>query len=43
MSEVINISVSAKVKSGPTISFSNTLNIDAYDKLNVVVTSGGAP
>lgn len=43
MSEVINITVSAKVKSGPTVSFSESLKIDAYDKLNVVVASGGAP
>jgi hypothetical protein len=34
MSEVINITVSAKVKNGPGISFSNFLNIDAYDKLD---------
>lgn len=43
MSEVINITVSAKVKNGPGVSFSSPLEIDAYDKLNVVVAAGGAP
>ena len=43
MSEVINITVSAKVKNGPSISFSNSLNVDAYDKLDILVASGGTP
>ena len=40
MSEVINVTVSAKVKNGPSITFSNSLKIDAYDKFNVSVASG---
>ena len=40
MAEVIDLTVSAKVKNGPTISFFNSLGIDAYDKLNVLVTTG---
>lgn len=40
MAEVINITVSAKIKSGPTISFSESLNVDAYDKLDVTVAPG---
>ena len=43
MSEVLNITVSAKVKNGPSISLSSSLNIDAYDKLDVLVPSGGTP
>lgn len=40
MAEVINITVSAKIKSGPIISFSESLNVDAYDKLDVTVAPG---
>lgn len=40
MAEVINITVSAKIKSGPSISFSESLNVDAYDKLDVTVAPG---
>jgi len=40
MTEVISIAVSAKIKDGPTVSFSNSLNVDAYDKLNVVIAQG---
>lgn len=40
MAEVINISVNAKIKSGPTVSFSNSLSIDAYDKLDITVEPG---
>lgn len=39
MAEVINITVSAEVKNGPSLSFTNSLSIDAYDKLDVVVAS----
>lgn len=42
MTEVIDITVSTKIKSGPTITFSESLDVDAYDKLDVVV-SPGAP
>ena len=41
MAEVINLAVNAKITSGPTVSFSNTLNVDAYDKLHVVIPPGG--
>lgn len=40
MAEGINLTVCAKVKNGPTISFSSILNVDAYDKLNVPVITG---
>ena len=40
MAERINITVSAKIKSGPSISFSESLSVDAYDKLDIVVAPG---
>ena len=37
MAEVIDITVSAKVKNGPSVSFFSSMNVDAYDKLDVDV------
>ena len=33
MAEKIDITFSARVKNGPIVAFSNSLNVDAYDKL----------
>ena len=41
MAEEIDISVNAKVRNGPIVSFSTTLEVDAYDKIEVTVTAGG--
>ena len=40
MSEEINISVNAKIKNGPDISFSVLQSIEAYDKLDFEVAKG---
>lgn len=40
MAEEINISVNAKIKSGPTVSFSNSLSVDGYDKLDIDIVNG---
>ena len=41
MPEIIDIAFSARVKNGPTIAFSNSLEVAAYDKLEVSVSAGG--
>ena len=40
MPEEINISVNAKIRNGPDISFSVPLKIEAYDKLDFEVVKG---
>ena len=42
MAEVIDINVSARVKGGPSVAFSESLDLDAYDKLEVTVAAGGS-
>ena len=37
MPETIDISVNAKVKLGPTIAFASQIDVDAYDKFEIVV------
>ena len=41
MSETVNWSISAQVKSGPSQSASAALNVDAYDKIEAEVAPGG--
>jgi len=38
--ETIEVSVKARVKNGPSIGFSRTLEVDAYDRLQVTVIAG---
>lgn len=42
MAEIIDITVSARVKSGPSIGFTSSLQIDAYDKLEVTIPASGS-
>ena len=42
MSEIIDITVNARVKNGPAVGFSNSLKLDAYDKLKVVIPASGS-
>ena len=42
MSEKINWSVSIQVLGGPKISASQTLTVDAYDKIDVVIADGAS-
>lgn len=41
MPEIIHLVFSARIKNGPTMAFSNSLEVDAYDKLDVSVSAGG--
>lgn len=40
MAEVINLTVNAKIKNGPTVAFAQSFDIDAYDKLATTLTQG---
>ena len=41
MPEIIDIAFRARVKNEPTMAFSNSLDVAAYDKLEVSVSAGG--
>ncbi len=40
MSEIIDVSVSAKIKNGPTLSTFDSIEVDAYDKVTIAITAG---
>jgi hypothetical protein len=42
MSEKITYSVKAEVADGPTVTVKNSIDVDAYDKIEATIPTGGA-
>ncbi len=40
MTELLEINLNAQVKNGPTIAFGSSIELDAYDKLEVTIADG---